>query len=98
MQRLNLPVGEIDDPESFSGRITCIVSPLGIRYAVVEGDPQTITGKFPKQRGTIWLTTMLAGEARLEHEDLAIDLGAGDILYGTAGGGQAALRLNTRFR
>lgn len=98
MAKLCLPIAEIPEESDFDGSISCLISPLGIRFAVVEADAQSVAGKYQKQDGAIWLGTLLDGKARLVHQSKSIDLNIGDMIYGVTGGAQASLALDSRFR
>ena len=82
MGRLCLPVGDLPVSGGFRGRISCIRSPLGIEFALVEGEPHSISGKYLDQPAAIWLTLLVEGQAVLSCEDLHIELVPGDIVYG----------------
>jgi AraC-like DNA-binding protein len=93
MARLCLPVVEPASGAAFRGGISCIRSPLGIEFALVEG----ISGKVLDQPAAIWLTLLVEGRAELSSGDLRIDLAPGDIVYGPTFV-EATLRFNSDFR
>jgi AraC-like DNA-binding protein len=95
--RLRLPVGEAPPAEAFHGAVSCLISPLGMEFAVVDGSPQTISGRNPNQPAAVWLVVLLQGEATLSDDVSTVALEPGDIVYGPTGM-NAALRLLTRFR
>ena len=72
MSRLRLPIGEISETQEFHGTVSCIVSPLGIEFALVEAGPQEIPGRYP-QPAAIWLTLLLEGAAVLLDGEVVID-------------------------
>ena len=96
--RLNLPTGDIENEDDFQGQIDCLVSPLGIRLAVVEASAQKIGDDYPKQADALWLGVLLEGAARLNYRDERINLKTGDMIYGMTGGAKASLVFETRFR
>jgi AraC-like DNA-binding protein len=95
--RLRLPVGEAPPAEAFHGAVSCLISPLGMEFAVVDGSPQTISGRNPNQPAAVWLVVLLQGEATLSDDVSTVALDPGDIVYGPTGM-NAALQLLTRFR
>ncbi|MDB5454764.1 MAG: transcriptional regulator, AraC family, partial [Caulobacter sp.] len=97
MSRLGLPVDGLADGEPASASVTCLTSPLGMEFALVEAGAQTIAGRRAGQPAAVWLTVLLAGRASLQAEGLAEDLAPGDIAYGPTGRA-AALTLRTRCR
>ena len=100
MSRLYLPVGGIPFGQGFEGSVSCIVSPLGIEFALVEAESQEISGDYPRQDKAIWLTILLEGKARLTMEEQTIDLTLGDILYGPTGARDSGAKLDfsSKFR
>ncbi len=97
MKRLCLPIGELPDIEEQPGRLSCLVSPLGIEFALVEAGPQIISGRYPDQPAAIWLAVLLEGEARLIDGEKSIDLVPDDVIYGPTGV-EATLQFTTPFR
>lgn len=98
MERLNLPIGKREHHEDFYGVVSCLVSPMGIRFARVESQAQTISGRSSNQPAAIWLGLLLDGNAVLTHaEGQQTALGIGDIIYGPTGV-DATLSFSTRFR
>ena len=95
MARLGLPIGEIEAGD-FQGRVACVVSPMGIEFALVESGPQVIAGSYPPQDAAIWLTAQIAGEAVLETATQRIVMRPGTIAFGPTGT-PASLRLATPF-
>jgi AraC-like DNA-binding protein len=100
MSRLYLPLGGGSSSEGFRGSVSCIVSPLGIEFALVDAESLEISGHYPKQDKAIWLAILLAGQARLTRNEQTIDLAPGDILYGPTGAkdSKASLEFNSDFR
>jgi len=97
LSRLRLPLGEPPDQDPFRGEVSCIVSPLGMDFAVMSASPQAISGRNPNQPAAVWLAVLLKGEARFFDGETTVDLDVGDIMYGPSGM-NAALRLTTPFR
>lgn len=98
MGRLGLPIGDISDESAgFRGRVSCVTSPMGIEFALVESDPQVIEGRYPKQDAAVWLTALVDGAAVLESEPLRIAMKPGMVIYGPTGA-PATLRLTRTFR
>lgn len=97
MAKLRLPLVETPDAESFHGAVSCLVSPLGMEFAVVQASPQVISGRNPNQPAAVWLVVLLQGEAELSDGEQAVALEPGDIVYGPTGM-NAALKLQSRFR
>ncbi len=64
------------------GRVTCLVSPLGIEMARLDASPQEISGRYVRQPDGIWLAQLLRGEGTLRCDGAPIALGPGDIAYG----------------
>jgi AraC-like DNA-binding protein len=96
MNRLYLPFAGSHSDKGFQGSVSCMVSPLGIEFALVEAEPQEISGSYPKQDKAIWLTILLKGEARLSQKGQAIDLAPGDMLYGPTGEEDSGTKLEFR--
>ena len=82
MGQLCLPVGDLPDSDGFRGKVSCINSPLGIEFALVDAEPHEISGRYLNQPEAIWLTLLLEGDARLGYEGQWITLSPGDIVYG----------------
>jgi AraC-like DNA-binding protein len=97
MHRLGLPVGELSECEPPSATVTCLTSPLGMDFALIEADAQVISGRRTDQPAAIWLAVLLEGEATLESEGAEQHLNVGDIAYGPTGR-SATLILDTRCR
>jgi AraC-like DNA-binding protein len=97
MTRLRLPLGEPPEQDSFHGEVSCIVSPLGMDFAVMSASPQVISGRNPNQPAAVWLVVLLDGEASFFDGDTTVPLEVGDIAYGPTGM-NAALRMTTPFR
>ncbi len=97
LTRLRLPPGEPPEQEPFKGEVSCIVSPLGMDFAVMSASPQAISGRNPNQPAAVWLAVLLRGEATFFDGEATVDVDVGDILYGPSGM-NAALSLTTPFR
>ena len=97
LTRLRLPLGEPPEHDPFRGDVSCIVSPLGMDFAVMSASPQAISGRNPNQPAAVWLAVMLKGEATFFDGETTVALEVGDIIYGPSGM-NAALRLTTPFR
>ncbi len=97
MQRLRLPVGRVDDPEDFSGSVSCQTSPLGIQVAVVRAKAQEISGAYRSHPQVIWLTMPLSGQGEIIDGDTVTVVNPGDIVFGRSGGAAASLRFYGPF-
>ena len=97
MQRLRLPIGRLAAPEPFQASVSCLVSPLGMDFAVMSATPQEISGRNPNQPAAVWLVVLLEGEATFWDGVTTTTLKTGDITYGPTGT-DAALRLASDFR
>ena len=97
MTRLRLPLGETPDAEPFRGAVTCLISPLGMDFALMSATPQDISGRNPNQPAAVWLVVLLQGDASFFDGETTVPLEVGDIVYGPTGM-NAALRLATAFR
>jgi AraC-like DNA-binding protein len=97
LRRLRLPLGHPPDQEPFDAAVSCLVSPLGMDFAVMSGAPQEISGRNPNQPAAVWLVVLLRGEATFDDGETTEALDVGDIVYGPTGM-NAALRLTTPFR
>lgn len=97
MHKLRLPIGKLSGTGGFRGAISCIESPLGMQFALVNAEPHEICGRYLDQPAAIWLTLLIEGEARLIYDDRVIDLMPGDIAYGPTFA-DATLRFSTDFR
>jgi AraC-like DNA-binding protein len=97
LTRLRLPLGEPPEHDPFRGEVSCIVSPLGMDFAVMSASPQAISGRNPNQPAAVWLAVLLKGEATFFDGETTVTLEVGDIIYGPSGM-NAALRLATPFR
>ncbi|MGH8863127.1 MAG: helix-turn-helix domain-containing protein [Burkholderiales bacterium] len=82
MGKLRLPVGKLPGTGGFRGTISCIESPLGMQFALVDAEPHEIRGRYLDQPAAIWLTLLIAGDAKLSYDQCTIDLAPGDIAYG----------------
>ena len=98
MERLHLPLDRLEHPEPFQGSVSCLRSPLGMDFALMEASPQAISGRDPDQPAAVWLVVMLEGAATFWDGHLTTTtLDPGDIIYGPTGT-EAALTLETSFR
>ncbi len=97
MHRLGLPVGEIAGSEPPSATVTCLTSPLGMEFSLIDAGPQAISGRRTDQPASVWLAVLLEGAATLESEGVEQALAVGDIAYGPTGR-TASLVLETRCR
>ncbi len=97
MHRLGLPVGELADSEPPSASVTCLTSPLGMEFALIDAGPQAISGRRTDQPASVWLAVLLDGVASLESEGVEQSLSVGDIAYGPTGRA-ASLVLETQCR
>ncbi len=97
MGQLCLPVGALTKSAGFRGKISCIHSPLGIEFALVDADAQEISGKYLDQPAALWLTLLVEGEVVLSYDDQEISLSPGDIVYGPTFV-EATMRFKTKFR
>ncbi|PCJ34168.1 MAG: AraC family transcriptional regulator [Alphaproteobacteria bacterium] len=97
MSRLYLPIGHIASTGRFRGAVSCISSPLGIEFALIDADPQEISGHYAEQEEAIWLTMLLDGQAMLVNDGISLKLTPGDVIYGPTGIG-ATLNFTTPFR
>ena len=97
MAKLRLPLVESPETDAFHGAVSCLTSPLGMEFAVVEASPQVIAGRNPNQPAAVWLVVLLSGEATLSDGESTVPLNPGDIAYGPTGM-NAALRLTSKFR
>jgi AraC-like DNA-binding protein len=97
LARLRLPPGEPPEGDPFRGEVSCIVSPLGMDFAVMSASPQAISGRNPNQPAAVWLAVLLKGEASFFDGETTEALDVGDIMYGPSGQ-NAALTLTTPFR
>ena len=97
LTRLGLPHGEPPEDEAFEGEVSCMVSPLGMDFALMSGSQQAISGRNPNQPAAVWLVVLLRGEATFFDGDTTVALDVGDIIYGPTGM-NAALRLTSPFR
>lgn len=83
LTRLSLPSSRpLMAPADFFGRVTCLVSPLGIEMARIDAAAQEISGRYIRQPDGIWLTHLLKGDGTLSADDRTIPMQAGDIAYG----------------
>jgi len=83
LTRLSLPSSRpLMAPEDFFGRVTCLVSPLGIEMARIDAAAQEISGRYIRQPDGIWLTQLLKGDGTLSADDRTLPMQAGDIAYG----------------
>jgi len=97
LRRLRLPLASPPEQEPFRGEVSCLVSPLGMDFAVMSASPLEISGRNPDQPAAVWLVVLLKGEAAFFDGETTTQLEVGDIVYGPTGH-DAALRLTTPFR
>jgi AraC-like DNA-binding protein len=98
MGRLHLPIGKTRAPDDFYGVVSCLVSPMGIEFARVDSQAQTITGRSANQAAAIWMGVLLDGRATLlETEGRQTAVGIGDIVFGPTNV-DATLTFETRFQ
>ena len=98
MQRLRLPIGRLAAPEPFQASVSCLVSPLGMDFAVMSATAQEISGRNPNQPAAVWLVVLLEGDATFwDGATATTTLKTGDIIYGPTGT-DAALKLTSDFR
>ena len=97
LARLCLPASRpLKASGDVSGRVTCLVSPLGIEMARLDAGPQEISGRYVRQPDGIWLALLLKGEGTLRCDGDPITLAAGDIAYGPVAT-DSTLRLPVEF-
>ena len=98
MYRLGLPVGELAGSEPPSASVTCLTSPLGMEFALIDAGPQTISGRRTDQPASVWLAVLLDGKRHArERGRRTVALAVGDIAFGPTGR-TATLLLETRCR
>lgn len=97
MHRLGLPVGELAAGEAPSASVTCLTSPLGMEFALVDAGAQTIAGRRADLPAAVWLAVLIEGRATLQSEALDQPMAVGDIAFGPTGRA-ATLSLETRCR
>jgi AraC-like DNA-binding protein len=97
MHRLGLPVGELSQTEPPSASVTCLTSPLGMEFALVDAGAQTINGRRTDLPAAVWLAVLLEGRASLRSDGVDVALAEGEIAYGPTGRA-ATLVLETRCR
>ena len=95
--QLCLPVARLAEKSDFQGRVSCLVSPMGMEFARVTSGPQQISGQYPAQPNAVWLALLLEGRSVLTVDDRRMDVAAGDIIYGPTGV-RATLSFETPFR
>lgn len=83
LARLSLPSARpLNRQENFFGRVSCLVSPLGIEMARIDAAAQEISGRYVRQPDGIWLAQLLHGDGTLGADDRTSQMQAGDIAYG----------------
>ncbi len=97
MARLRLPIGRIPDTDQFHAQVTCLISPMGMEFALVSTTPLEIAGRNTDQPAALWLCVLLEGEARLEGDQGEVVIAPGDVVYGPTGTA-ATLRYASRAR
>ena len=97
MARLGLPVGGSPGADACGASVVCLTSSMGMEFALVEADAQSISGRKTDQPAAVWLVVLLDGQATLLADTLTETLTAGEIVYGPTGR-EATLRLETRCR
>jgi AraC-like DNA-binding protein len=85
MYRLGLPVGDIAESEPPSASVTCLTSPLGMEFALIDAGAQTISGRRTDLPAAIWLAILLEGRTRIESDGQDQAMSAGDIAFGPSG-------------
>src|SRR5258708_35240263 len=66
MYRLGLPVGELSEAEPPSASVTCLTSPLGMEFSLIDAGAQTISGRRADLPPAIWLAGLLGGHPRIQ--------------------------------
>jgi len=98
MEKLHLPIGKTRSSDDFYGAVSCLVSPMGIEFARVDSEAQTISGRSPNQASAIWLSLLLGGKATLtEGNGQQTALGIGDVIFGPTDV-EATLSFETDFQ
>ena len=97
MYHLGLPVDDLIAGAAPRASVTCLTSPLGMEFALIEAGAQTIGGRRTDLPATIWLVVLVEGRARIAGDGLDEEIAAGDIVYGPADH-MASLVLKTRCR
>ncbi|HEY1448405.1 MAG TPA: helix-turn-helix domain-containing protein [Caulobacteraceae bacterium] len=97
MYRLGLPVGDIAESEPPSASVTCLTSPLGMEFALIDAGAQTISGRRTDLPAAIWLAILLEGHSRIESDGVDQAMAAGDIAFGPSGRA-ATLVMETQCR
>lgn len=97
MHRLGLPVGELCEQNPPSASVTCLTSPLGMEFSVIDAGAQAISGRRTDLPAAVWLVVLLEGRAALQSEGVEQEMAVGDIAFGPTGR-TATLVLETRCR
>ena len=98
MQKLHLPIGKTFGSGNFYGSVSCLVSPMGIEFARINSESQTISGRAPNQAAAIWLGVLLSGKATLTESDgHQSPMNVGDVIYGPTDV-EATLNFETDFQ
>lgn len=97
MRRLRLPLVTLPDSKPMEGEVAVVESPLGLQFALIEADPQTITGQTEDEGEGLWLSVLLEGEGVLRAAGLEAHCRPGMILCGITRS-PAELTLATRHR
>jgi AraC-like DNA-binding protein len=81
LRQISLPTTRLQDRSGFSGKVSNVVSPLGIELSRVSSSAQTLSGACASSPPCLWLALPIEGVFLLDD----VDLGLGDILYGPTG-------------
>jgi AraC-like DNA-binding protein len=96
MQYISLPPAHLRDQSGFHGRVTSIISPLGIEFSRVEASAQTLSGPCFSEVPCVWLAFPVEGQFHLGTGGGRGHLRAGEIMYGPTGC-DSTLDLSDRF-
>jgi AraC-like DNA-binding protein len=97
MYRLGLPVGELAESDPPNASVTCLTSPMGMEFSLIDAGAQAISGRRTDLPAAIWLAVLLEGEATLQSEGVNQVMAVGDIACGPTGRA-ASLVMRTRCR
>lgn len=97
LYRLKLPVKDGDTITESGGTVTIVNTQMGFEFALLEGLPQTYSGRTKDHDSAIWLAIILSGEGILDFNGESSSLSSQSIVFG-ASGVNCSLSMTTEYR
>jgi AraC-like DNA-binding protein len=97
MRRLRLPLVTPNETAAMAGSVAVLETPMGLQLALIDADPQVISGRSEDEGEGLWLSILLDGQGVLRANGEAMQFEPGMILCGITRHA-AELTLSSRHR